>query len=167
MKDHGCPGGCGCGAGHKHTDGVTVIGAGSVTDRRQFLQYGAAAAAALALMACGLAGPTTPSSNIPTTTIKLSDFPPLANVGGVATLQISGVPVALVRETATSVSAFSLICPHAGNIVQSVGTQEFFCPGHGARFSLTGQWIGGQRTTNLTTLSTQYDATAATVTVSN
>jgi Rieske Fe-S protein len=153
MKHQGCSGACDCG--------------GNMTDRRQFLQHGAAAAAAFALMACGLAGPTVPSSSISPTTLKLSDYPTLANVGGVATLQISGVPVALVRESTTTISAFSRICPHAGNIVQPIGSQGFYCPGHGAQFSLTGQWIGGQRTTNLTALSVQYDAAAATVTVSN
>jgi Rieske Fe-S protein len=116
-------------------------------------------------MACGLAGPTAPPTNVPATTIRLADYPALATVGGVATLQISGVPVALVRETTTTISAFSLICPHAGNTVQPNGAQGFYCPGHGARFSLTGQWSGGQRTTNLTTLSAQYDATAQSVTV--
>ncbi|MGH7617591.1 MAG: ubiquinol-cytochrome c reductase iron-sulfur subunit, partial [Gemmatimonadaceae bacterium] len=134
------------------------------TDRRDFLAQGAAAIAALALAACGLGVPTAPGS-VSATTIKLSDYPSLANVGGVVVTQISGNPIAIVHETSTTFSAFSLICPHAGNTVQSEGTQGFYCPGHGARFSLAGQWTGGQPTGNLTSYPVRYDATAGSLTV--
>ena len=150
-----CDGACACSRPNDMTYG---------TDRRTFLAQGAAALAMAALAACGLSDTTAPGT-LAATTIKLSDNPPLANTGGVAVLQIDGTPVAIVRETASTFSAFSLICPHAGNTVQSEGSQGFYCPGHGARFSLTGQWIGGQRTSNLRSYPVQYDATAATLTV--
>ncbi len=134
------------------------------TDRRQFLTLGAAALAGLALVACGMGDSTAPRS-IAATTITLSDHESLANVGGVAVLQISGSPIALVRETAGTFSAFSLICPHAGNTVEATGSPPFYCPGHGAEFSLTGQWIGGQRTSNLMSYPVVYDAGAGSVVV--
>ena len=151
----GCGDACACSRPNDVTNG---------TDRRTFLAQGAAALAMAALAACGLSNTTAPST-LGATTIKLSDNPPLANAGGVAVLQIDGTPVAIVRETTSTFSAFSLICPHAGNTVQSEGAQGFYCPGHGARFSLAGQWIGGQRTSNLRSYPVQYDATAATLTV--
>jgi Rieske Fe-S protein len=132
--------------------------------RREFLKKSAAAAALLALAACGMSDSTAPSS-LASTTIDLSTTPALTPVGGVAVMSISGSPVAVVHETATTFSAFSLICPHAGNTVQSVGAQGFYCPGHGARFDLAGDWIGGQHTSNLRSYPTQYDAAAGTVTV--
>jgi len=132
--------------------------------RREFLKKSAAAAALLALAACGMSDSTAPSS-LASTTIDLSTTPALTPVGGVAVMSISGSPVAVVHETATTFAAFSLICPHAGNTVQSVGAQGFYCPGHGARFDLAGDWIGGQQTSNLRSYPTQYDAAAGTVTV--
>ena len=79
-------------------------------------------------------------------------------------LRVSGQPVAVVRETASAVSAFSMICPHAGNTVQPV-SNGFYCPGHGARFDIEGQWTGGQPTSNLRSYPATFDATAGTVTL--
>ena len=142
-------------------------GTASGTDRRTFLAHGAAALAMLALAACNMGnGPTSPGT-VSAATIKLSDNPSLANVGGVAVVSIGGSPVAIVRETATAFSAFSLICPHAGNTVQPSGTQGFYCPGHGAQFDLMGRWIGGQPTTNLTSYPVKYNATAGSLTIGN
>jgi Rieske Fe-S protein len=134
-------------------------------DRRTFLAQGAAALAALALAACGVSAIPTAPSNVSATAIKLSDNPTLAAVGGVAVLTIGGTPLAIVHETSTSFSAFSLVCPHAGNTVQSEGAQGFYCPGHGARYSLTGQWIGGQPTSSLRSYPVQYNAATGTLTV--
>jgi Rieske Fe-S protein len=150
-----CDGSCACSRQTGTTDG---------TDRRTFLAKGAAGLAMLALAACGISSATAPSS-VPATTVKLSDHPALANAGGVAVLQIGGTPVAIVRETTSTFSAFSLICPHAGNLVQSEGSQGFFCPGHGAQFNLAGRWVGGQPTSNLRSYPVQYDAGAAALTV--
>jgi Rieske Fe-S protein len=147
--------GCTCGS---------ADGAASGTDRRTFLAQGAAALALMALSACGVGGGPTAPSTITATTINLSDYPALANVGGVSTLRINGQPVAVVRESASTFSAFSLICPHAGNTVQAV-TNGFYCPGHGAQFNIDGQWTGGQRTSNLRSYPAAYDATAGTITL--
>lgn len=151
-----CDGVCACARGD---------GTASGTDRRTFLAHGAAALAMFALAACNMGnGPTSPGT-VSAATFKLSDNPSLANVGGVAVVSLGGAPLAIVRETATAFSAFSLICPHAGSTVQPSGAQGFYCPGHGAQFDLMGQWIGGQPTSNLTSYPVQYNASAGTVTV--
>jgi len=134
------------------------------TSRRTFLTQGAAAIALLALSACGVGGVPTAPTTISSTTIDLSQYPALANVGGVTVVRVSGQPVAIVRESASTFSAFSMICPHAGNTVQPV-TNGFYCPGHGAQFNIEGQWTGGQPTTNLRSYPTTYDAAAGAVTV--
>jgi nitrite reductase/ring-hydroxylating ferredoxin subunit len=134
-----------------------------VVDRLTFLKQGAAAIAAMALAACGGDTVTSPST-LSSTTLSLSSYPALANVGGVVTTRIDGSPVAVVRESTTTFAAFSLICPHQGSTVQA-RTSEFYCPGHGAMFDLAGNWIGGQRTSNLRSYPTTYDSSAGTITV--
>ena len=132
-------------------------------DRREFLTTGAAALAMLALAACGVNDATAPTTLNPTS-LKLADYPKLANVGGIVTLSVSGSPVAIVRESATAFSAFSLVCPHQGATVQPQSS-SFYCPGHGAQFNLQGQWIGGQRTSSLRSYPVTYDASAGTLTL--
>ena len=141
-----------------------------VLTRLAFLKQAAGAIAPVAalgalssLAACAGGFPTAPST-LTATTITLASNPALANVGGVVTLRIDDSPIAVVRESATTFAAFSLICPHQGNTVQPQ-TTRFFCPGHRATFDLSGQWTGGQRTSNLRSYTTTYDATAGTVTV--
>jgi len=132
-------------------------------DRRDFVMRAAAALAAVALAACGGDSATSPSS-VASTSFKLSDYPALASVGGVATVSISGVPLAIVRTSSTSFIAFSRICPHQGATID-VTNNGFQCPRHGATFDKSGQWIGGERTSNLTSYPVAYDATAGTLTV--
>lgn len=136
----------------------------SCVRRRDFILTGSAALAAMALAACGLPGTPTAPGTIPSTSVTIASYTSLAKVGGVATITVDGSPIAIVREGASSFSAFSLICPHQGNTVQPVSS-GFYCPGHGAQFNIQGTWIGGQRTSNLHQYSTTYDATAGTVTV--
>ena len=150
----------GCGAG------CTCGNSGGIDDgRREFLKQSAAGLALLALAACGLGGAPTAPGSVSATTIQLSANPTLANVDGVATMQLGGTPVAVVRESTTSFSAFSLICPHQGNTVQWIGAQGFYCPGHGAQFNLQGQWIGGQPTNSLRAYPVTYDEAAGTITI--
>jgi len=42
----------------------------------------------------------------------------------------------------------------------------FVCPVHGATFNLSGQWIGGQRTSSLHSYATSYDSASGTLTIS-
>jgi Rieske Fe-S protein len=148
-----CPGECGCDAVETTVD----IG------RRQFVMYGAAAIAAMALAACAGSGPTSPGT-VSQTTFDLSNFPALATVGGVTTTTVSGVPIAIVRESASSFSAFSRICPHQGSTV-NVTNSGFLCPNHGAMFDKSGQWVGGQPTSSLHSYPVTYDSAAGTITV--
>jgi len=145
-------------------DGCALIHGGEpVIDRLTFFKQGAAAIAAQALAACGSDGPTAPST-LSTTTVSLASNPKLATVGGVVTLNINGSPVAIVRESTSTFAAFSLVCPHQGNTVQAQ-TSRFYCPGHGATFDLTGKWTGGERTSNLRSYPTTYDASSGTITI--
>ncbi|MEO7043298.1 MAG: Rieske (2Fe-2S) protein [Gemmatimonadaceae bacterium] len=140
-------------------------------DRRGFVTQGALAAiGALLLTACaGGSDSTGPAGNTgggnvggngsSGLSVTVSAYPALAAIGGIARIDSGqGTPVAAVRTSATTFSAFSLICPHFGCTV-GIASGSFQCPCHGARFAATGQWTGGQQTGNLTSLNASYDAT--------
>ncbi len=154
-SEEGCGAGCVCGAG---SPGVLV----SPMDRRKFVSLGAYAAAAAALAACaGIADSSTAPSSVGGT-IKVSDFAALATVGGVATTTINGSPVAIVRTSSTTFITLSRVCPHQGSTINEV-SGGFKCPNHGATFNTSGTWTGGQRTSNLISYATSYDAAAGTL----
>jgi len=138
--------------------------ADSAIGRRAFIARSAMAAAAAALLAaCGGAGDATAPATL-SGTIKVSDFAALATVGGVALTSVNGSPVAVVRTAASTFVVLSRICPHEGALI-STSSSGFTCPRHGAQFSSTGTWTGGQRTSSLHAYATTYDATAGTITV--
>ena len=152
-----CGASCGC------ADGADLMPVG--IDRRAFLVRGAMAAAAVALVSCGVGGgsdATAPTSV--SATVKVSDYPALATVGGVALVTASGSPIAIVRTGSASFVALSRICPHQGATVNSNGS-GFTCPRHGARFNSTGTWIGGQSTSSLRSYPTGYDDSSGTITI--
>ena len=137
--------------------------------RRTFLAQSAVLAAIAALNACGASdgGFTAPDlggSSGNSATIKVSGQPALANVGGVALVTLAGNPFAIVRTGATTFLALSRVCPHQGSIVNKT-SNGFLCPNHGAQFSSTGTWVGGQRTTSLRSYTTAYDAATDTLTL--
>jgi len=133
--------------------------------RRTFLAQSALLAAGALLAACAADAVSAPGTTIASTTdIKVSDFPALSSVGGIALVTFSGNPLAIVRTGDTSFVTLSRICPHQGSTINPNGS-GFLCPGHGARFSATGQWVGGERTSNLRSYTTTYDAAAGTIAI--
>lgn len=151
-----CGSASGCACGSEQAQPILI-------DRRDFVMRAAAAMAAVALAGCGSDGATSPSS-VTSTTLQLADYPALSSVGGVATVSVSGVPLAIVRTSSTTFAVFSRICPHQGSTINVTST-GFLCPNHGAAFNKSGQWVGGQPTSNLASYPVTYDATAGTLTV--
>jgi Rieske Fe-S protein len=140
----------------------------SGTSRREFITASAASAViALLVTACGGASDTTGINTGPVSlSVQVSGYAALANVGGIARVDNGGTPVAAVRTGASTFAAFSLICPHNGCTV-GINGSSFLCPCHGARFASSGAWTGGQRTSNLTSLATSYDATTGVLTITS
>ncbi|HEX5972820.1 MAG TPA: Rieske (2Fe-2S) protein [Gemmatimonadaceae bacterium] len=132
--------------------------------RRTFLVQSAILAAAAALAACGAGGSVTAPTLSGSTSIKVSDYPALASVGGVALVNVSGSPLAIVHSDASTYLALSRVCPHQGSIVNFTGN-GFLCPNHGARFTETGTWVGGQPTTDMRSYPTSFDSTTGTLTI--
>lgn len=164
---HDCSGSC---VNDQVRGGLAFLAAEAARlDRRGFLTQSMVAAAALALAACGTAGGDLTglggSTNITGTSIKVADYSSLSAVGGVALVTVSGIPLAIVRTGTDTFIALSRICPHEGAVISST-SNGFTCPRHGAQFSKTGTWTGGQRTSSLRSYTATYDATAGTITVS-
>lgn len=133
--------------------------------RRDFLVRSAIAAGVAALVAaCGSIGDATAPASL-SGSIRVSDFPALASVGGIAVTSLSGSPVAIVRTSTSSFVVLSRICPHQGSTVNVSGS-GFLCPNHGAQFSSTGTWQGGERTSNMHAYPSTYDSASGTITVS-
>ncbi len=139
-------------------------------DRREFLGNSTLlAVGALLATACGdgqLGGAITDPGSLAATVVKLADYPALAAAGGIARLSGTRTPIAVVRQSSTQFRAFSMVCPHEGTVIGVNGT-GFLCPNHEARFSGSGQWLGGQRTTNLREFTVTTDLTAGTITIAN
>lgn len=156
-----------CG-GHCHTAEGIESGITSAIGRRTFLAQSAMLAAVSALAACGLSasGSVTAPSLGGNTTILLADHPSLSPVGGVALVTISSSPFAIVRTGTATFVTLSRICPHQGSTVNQSGS-GFLCPNHGAQFSSSGTWVGGERTSSLRSYTTVYDATAGSLTISS
>ena len=133
-------------------------------DRREFLGRAALLAAVAALAACGMSAdnPTAPG-NV-SGTVKVSDYASLATVGGVALVNVNGSPLAIVRTGDATFVALSRICPHQGATVNQSGS-GFQCPRHGATFTKTGTWTGGQPTSSLRSYATSYDSATGTLTI--
>jgi cytochrome b6-f complex iron-sulfur subunit len=150
--------------GHQCSAATPTRSASSEIGRRTFLAQTALLAAAAVLAACAGGADATAPNLSGQATVKVSDYPALATVGGIALVSIQSSPFAIVRTGTSSFAALSRVCPHQGSIVNQSGS-GFLCPNHGAQFSANGTWIGGQPTSSLHSYATTYDAAAGTVTI--
>jgi cytochrome b6-f complex iron-sulfur subunit len=146
------------------TVAIPLVSSGGL-DRRTFLSRALYSAAAVALAACGVSDAST-APFTGSASLNISSYPSLATVGGVALATANGAPLALVRVSETSILALSRSCPHEGGRIDVNGSSGgFICARHGARFTLTGQWSGGQRTTNMRSYGTTFDPGTGAITV--
>jgi Rieske Fe-S protein len=138
-------------------------------NRRGFLAKSALAAAALVTAeACGdgQIGPRAVTDTSGAITVRLSDFPGLANVGTIVDI---GHERAVERTGATTFRAHSKICTHEGCDVD-IRNNRFECPCHGSIFAADGSVIRGPSVASapigpLPTLAVTFDSTAGTITV--
>lgn len=139
-------------------------------NRRDFLAKTVLAAALVVVDGCGdgQIGPKAATLGSGGVTVKLSDFPQLANFGTPVAISSDR---ALVQTSATTFLGLSRICTHQGCIID-IDTQnkDFVCPCHGSTFSNDGSVIRGPNIESppiapLDKLETTFDAAAGTVTV--
>jgi len=140
-------------------------------DRRSFLSKAfLASVGAILLDACGdgqigVTGPQAGALPEPLI-VSLSAFPALAADGGIARVDGGGSrPIAVVRTAADTYVAVTMICTHQGYRPIEIVGGGFICPNHGAEFSATGTWTGGQRASNLRQYNVVLDTVAGTLTI--
>lgn len=101
--------------------------------------------------------PVQPPPQGKTFTIKLSEHPELAQVGGFKTFNVDSSPIIVFRTGQTTFTALSMICTHQGCTVNWVNSsQQFQCPCHGSKYDKNGRVIQGPATQNLQTYRTEY-----------
>ena len=124
----------------------------------RFLSAATLAAVGALLQACtSSSGFFTGPSGGPLT-VMLSNFPALANVGGIARVDNDvGAPTALVRTGSSTFRGVTMVCTHQGATIDVIGATSFRCPNHGALFNSAGVNTGGQSTSNLATYSATFD----------
>jgi len=128
--------------------------------RRQALAAMAALCGAGALAAAG----ATEANAASRLKVKLSKYPSLKRVGGVATVgALSGRQVAVVRVSKKQYVALDRTCPHAGAIVSASGG-GWTCPAHGSRFDLDGDRVSGPTPTGLRKLKSRRRRGVLTIT---
>lgn len=142
------------------TDEPTIDSTGLT--RRQALAT-AAALCGLGAIAGASTAQAAPASR--TLRVRLSAYPALSKVGGVAVVSNLGtIPVAVVRIGTTRYLAFNRRCPHAGATVIPQGS-GFFCPAHGSVFTKTGTRVSGPTPTGLIPLKARLSRGILTITV--
>ncbi|MEO8453336.1 MAG: Rieske (2Fe-2S) protein [Gemmatimonadota bacterium] len=152
----------------KHLDGVRPIQPGGLPvlediSRREFLALCGVGAGAMALMGCG-GGILGPPDSV-SLTLKVSDYPELAAVGGIALVtEAGGTPLAVVRTGTGTFLALSRVCPHAGGQIDENGS-GYKCTKHGALFNAAGTWIGGQSTSSMRSYPASYDPNTDTIVI--
>jgi Rieske Fe-S protein len=76
-----------------------------------------------------------------------------------------GAPVLIVRQSAGSYYALSMLCTHAACFVGAPQQGVMVCPCHGSEYNMEGQVLRGPAFSPLHRYTLTYDATAQTVTL--
>jgi len=128
--------------------------------RRQALAAAAAICGVGALAAAGAA----PAQAAGRLKVRLSAYPSLKKVGGVANVgALNGRQVAVVRTGKKTYVALDRTCPHAGAIV-SASSGGWSCPAHGSRFDLDGDRVSGPTPSGLRKLRARVKRGVLTIT---
>lgn len=95
--------------------------------------------------------------------VKLSSQSALSKVGGTVKIgSIKGLPVAITRTGTTTYTAFNLICPHQGAVVEKFA-DGWVCNVHMSKFEADGDLVLGPATTGLKKVPIRVSKGVATV----
>ncbi len=100
-------------------------------------------------------------SEAPAKTIRISDFPELASVGGYAFISKN---VIVIRVSSSKFITLNNTCTHKKCDVDFDGS-SFECPCHGSTFTKYGKVTNGPATKNLKSYKTTYNSEENTLTI--
>jgi Rieske Fe-S protein len=88
---------------------------------------------------------------------KLSEFPDLMNVGGIAVVKIRNDEFVVIRTSAETLAVLSNKCTHRGCILNFNSSSGFECRCHGSGFDLHGNVTRGPAVRPLERLASRLD----------
>jgi cytochrome b6-f complex iron-sulfur subunit len=98
--------------------------------------------------------------------VPLAKLEMLKTVGGSVVIKVKDKLVLLIRDTATSVKAYSPICTHLHCVVAyRAGENKIKCPCHGSEFDIDGQVVHGPAPRRLEAYAATLDAERIVVTL--
>ena len=139
--------------------------------RREFLKRTGIAltavtlSGALAEFLASCSSSTGPSVTHGTTTIDISKLVADGQFLIDTNVTPDGTPILVVRQSATTYSALSMLCTHAGCQMDAPKGGQIFCACHGSTFDMKGQVLRGPAQTPLTSYGVSLNAAAKTITV--
>jgi len=139
--------------------------------RREFLKRtgialtGLTLAGALGEILASCAGLTSPNITHGTTTIDVSSLTTNGSFLVDSAVSPDGTPILVIRQSATSYTALSMLCTHQGCQVNPPSGGVIYCACHGSRFDIHGNVTAGPASSGLTNYSVTYNASARNITV--
>ena len=106
-----------------------------------------------------------PSVTHGTTTISVSDLTKDGSFKQDTSVQPDGTPILVIRQNASTYTALSMLCTHAGCQVNPPSGGIIFCACHSTRFDYHGNVMSGPAPSALTNYSVVYSASAKSITV--
>lgn len=143
----------------------------SAVGRREFLKrtglvLGAASVSGmLSEILASCSSPTSANVTHGTTTVSIASLTSNGQFIVDSSVTPDGTPILIIRQSASSYTALSMLCTHQGCQVQQPSGGTIFCTCHGSEFDLHGNVIQGPAPSPLTNYGVTLNASAQTVTV--
>jgi len=146
-------------------------GEAGAVGRREFLKRtgivltGLTFAGTLAEILASCSSATSPNVTHGTTTISIADMTTDGTSKEDTAVSPDGTPILVIRQNATTYTALSMLCTHAGCQVNPPSGGAIYCACHGSTFDLHGNVRGGPAPSALTNYAVVLNASAKTITV--
>ncbi|MFI5200808.1 MAG: ubiquinol-cytochrome c reductase iron-sulfur subunit [Candidatus Kapaibacterium sp.] len=152
-------------------ESINVFSLETAVGRREFLKrtglvLGAASLTGmLSEILASCSNLTGPSVQHGTTTVDISKLTSNGQFTVDSSVTPDGTPILVIRQSATSYTALSMLCTHQGCQVQPPSGGSIYCSCHGSRFDLNGNVTAGPAPSPLAKYGVTLNAAAKTITV--
>lgn len=148
-----------------------VFSLDTAVGRREFLKrtglvLGAASLTGmLSEILASCSSPLSPAVQHGTTTVNIASLTSNGQFLVDSSVTPDGTPILVIRQSATSYTALSMLCTHQGCQVNQPSGGSIYCSCHGSRFDLHGNVIQGPAPSPLTNYGVTLNAAAQTITI--